>query len=119
MININGLQKALEEELQQYHNDVNKKVETAKEEVTKELVSTLKQHPSPKLTGNYRKGWRIKRVGNKIIVHNKTNYQLTHLLEHGHAKVGGGRVPPIVHIRPAEEKAVDDFVKKLERGISS
>jgi hypothetical protein len=51
------------------------------------------------------------------LVHNKTDYQLTHLLEHGHAKRNGGRVAPKIHIRPNEEKAVKEFEKRIKGAI--
>ena len=53
----------------------------------------------------------------EVVVHSKNRYQIAHLLEHGHAKRGGGRVAGIPHIAPAEENAVkqleEDIVKKL------
>lgn len=115
MPNIN-IADQIANELQRYTNFVTEEVEVAKTEVSKELVKELKQ-TSPKLTGSYKKGWRVKKVGNVLVVHNKTDYQLTHLLEHGHAKKGGGRVPAKVHIRPAEERAVEDFLDRVERAI--
>ena len=44
---------------------------------------------------------------------------LAHLLEHGHAKCGGGRVKAIPHIAPAEEAAEEELMKDIERGLKS
>lgn len=67
---------------------------------------------SPKKTGAYRKGWTLKterQIINddvaSVTVYNKDRGYLTHLLEDGHQKAGGGRVAAIPHIRPAEEEA--------------
>ena len=68
--------------------------------------------------GSYAKGWTAKNSytstrTKRNTVHNRTHYQLTHLLEHGHAKRGGGRVSGVAHIEPVEKSAM----KKLEDGI--
>lgn len=91
--------------------------------VSKETVRELKAS-SPKLTGDYAKSWtQTKTAGNGStygkIVHNKQNYRLTHLLEYGHAKRGGGRTKAQPHIAPAEEHAVEEFEKKLTEGIEN
>ncbi|TQR48523.1 HK97 gp10 family phage protein [Bacillus cereus] len=116
MANIDNLAREITRELQRYENIVEEDLEIAKEEVATNLVDELKQK-SPKNTGKYRKGWRKKKDGNAIIVHNALKPQLTHLLEKGHAKANGGRVPAKVHIAPAEEKAVNEFLERIERAI--
>ena len=99
---------------------IREKLEVEKEAVANNLVDELEQ-TSPKSDSKggrkYAKGWRKKKEGNAFIVHNALKPQLTHLLEKGHAKVNGGRVPAIVHIAPAEEKAVNDFSERVERAI--
>ncbi len=88
---------------------------TAQEDVADVAVEKLKQG-SPKKTGAYRKGWRKKKEGNGVVIHN-TQGQLTHLLEKGHAKVGGGRVPAQVHIRPVEEYVINELPRQIERAL--
>ncbi|MED1299818.1 hypothetical protein BK704_02280 [[Bacillus thuringiensis] serovar konkukian] len=116
MGNIDSLLGNITRELQKYTHLVEEDLEVAKEEVANNLVSELKEN-SPKDTGKYAKGWRKKKDGNAIIVHNALKPQLTHLLEKGHAKANGGRVPAKVHIAPAEEKAINEFVERVERAI--
>lgn len=76
---------------------------------------------SPKNFGDYAKGWRQEpmkfRTGVKTTVYNKDRYMLAHLLEHGHAKVGGGRTEPQIHISPIEKAAGDKFAEELTRRI--
>ena len=42
---------------------------------------------------------------------------LAHLLEHGHAKRGGGRVRANPHIAPAEEVGVEQLEQDILRGL--
>ncbi|MGM1368045.1 HK97 gp10 family phage protein [Bacillus cereus group sp. BceL291] len=116
MGSIDSLSADIARELQRYANVVEEEIEVAKEKVADALVEELKQK-SPKDTGKYAKGWRKKRMRDAIIVHNATKHQVAHLLEFGHAKANGGRVPPKVHIAPAEEHAINDFVERVERAV--
>jgi Bacteriophage HK97-gp10, putative tail-component len=102
--------------LKKYTNEVSQGIEEVKVEVAKDTVKELRK-TSPKDTGDYAKGWARKKVGNAEVVHNRTDYQLTHLLEKGHAKRGGGRVAGKAHIAPAEEKAVKEFIDRVEKVI--
>ncbi|OLR27510.1 HK97 gp10 family phage protein [Bacillus cereus] len=105
----------LARELQRYANVVEEELMTAQEEVADIAVEKLRQG-SPKKTGAYRKGWRKKKEGNGVVIHN-TQGQLTHLLEKGHAKVGGGRVPAQVHILPVEQYVIDELPRRMERAL--
>lgn len=109
------LASAINRELMNYAHEVGREVEGIADDVTKKGVKQLRL-ASPQKTGKYAKGWRVKNVNGARVVHNK-HYQLTHLLEKGHAKVGGGRVAGQEHIRPVEEQMIDEFVERTERAI--
>lgn len=102
--------------MDEYVKEVDDEVERAADKVGKETVNMLKQ-TSPKGTGQYAKGWRVKKEGRQRYVYNATKPQLTHLLENGHAKRGGGRVRAYVHIKPAEEAAAKRFVELTSEAI--
>lgn len=110
------ISKEIAKALSEYTQEVTEGLEEAKLEVAKDTVKELKR-TSPKKTGSYAKGWARKKVDNAEVVYNRTDYQLTHLLEKGHAKHGGGRVPGKAHIAPAEERAVKEYIERVEKVI--
>lgn len=81
------MQKELNKYLEEYVEDITEDVEAVTDETTKDAVKELKQ-TSPRGKGTrekpYYKGWtKQKGKENKgrytVKIHNKTNYQLTHL----------------------------------------
>lgn len=119
MTEIDGVAQEILKQLQYYADDVRTKVDEAKEANAKACLKAIKMNsPKGKRNGEYAKGWRIKRTSKKIVIHNKTNYQLTHLLEHGHiTRDGANRTQEKPHIRPAEEITVRNYLKDVERAI--
>lgn len=115
-IKINDLVKEINKTLAEYADGVGEEIEKVAKKVAQNGVKTLRLR-SPKLTGDYAKGWRAKKVDGKWVVYNATNYQITHLLEKGHAKVEGGRVAPRVHIAPVEKEMINEFVDGVEEAI--
>lgn len=106
--------------IQAYTEDVSEAIDQAARDTAKALAKDLRE-TSPKKTGEYAKGWtHRKEAPGSYRVYNKKKPQLTHLLEHGHAKAGGGRVEGIPHIKPARDRHIPQFEKKvqqiLERG---
>ena len=74
---------------------------------------------APRDTGEYAKtiSYRVQGKGPEVTaeIGSKTMPGLPHLLEKGHAKVGGGRVAARVHIAPAAEDAFEVTEKAFDR----
>ena len=119
-IKVNELAGEIVLAIQAYTEDVSEAIDQAARDTAKAMAKDLRE-TSPKDTGEYAKGWtHRKEAPGSYRVYNKKKPQLTHLLEHGHAKAGGGRVEGIPHIKPAQDRYVPEFEKKvqqiLERG---
>lgn len=115
------LASEIEKAMKEQYDLANEVVEKAVEKVAKETVNELKSS-SPKKSGKYAGGWskdeaKTATRSKSAVVWNKKHYQLTHLLEFGHAKVNGGRVSARPHIGAAEQKAIKSFEDELRRGI--
>ncbi len=111
--------------LDSYSTEVRRAASNAQDKIAKEAVQKLR-NTSPKKTGDYAKGWAVKREKGRngipvVTVHNKTDYQLTHLLENGHvvrnAKGEYGRYNGVKHIAPVEEWAQSELPAEIEREL--
>lgn len=123
-VNVDGLSAAIAKEMQEYSEDFEKTLKSGIEEIAEETVQELKNDPNvPKKTGYYKKSFYTKKVASghgyyRQVVANK-DYQLTHLLEFGHAKVNGGRTRAFPHFAPAEkriEKKMDELIERAAHG---
>ena len=115
------IEQDLRKILSDYSVEVSEAAGEAIKEVATESVKKLKQS-SPKRKGKYASGWKktIESGGLVVeaVVHGgPKTYPLAHLLENGHAKRGGGRTAPIVHIKPVEEWAVEEVQKRIKEKV--
>lgn len=125
-----SLAKTIQEELQNIGIAVDDGMQEVFDEVGKEAAKKLKKtspvNPKGKQSGRYAKGWtyekgkkyRGKAVG---VVRNKTDPQLTHILEYGHPLIRNGKVVGNVeareHIRPVAEWVAEEIENKLTKKI--
>ena len=120
-VSVSGLADAVMEGLTEYAElateDMKAAVKKAGQTVRKEI-----QAGAPVKTGAYRKSWAVKTTREmssfmEATVHSRNRYQLAHLLEFGHAKRGGGRVPGRPHIAPAEEKGIRQLEEEIKKAL--
>ena len=118
---IDDLADTVAEALEEYKQDVVDGLKESIHNAGKTAVTLLKK-TSPKDTGDYAKGWRKLTAYEgesdlRIQVHNATNYQMTHLLEDGHANVDGGRTEGQPHIGPAADRAAELLDKDVQMKV--
>jgi hypothetical protein len=120
------LSDAIMEGLEEYKNLSTDSMKEAVEKTAKDVKKEI-QSKAPVRTGKYKKSWKVTKTDENaeklVMTVHAGRYQLTHLLEHGHAKRGGGRVAAIPHIAPAEADGVkeleDEITDALEKGGGS
>ena len=122
-VSIDDLADAVMEELTEYNKLAE---ETMKKAVTKAGQTVRKeiQAGAPVKSGKYAKSWRTKKTKEssralEVTVYSPSRYMLAHLLEHGHAKRGGGRTRAFPHIAPAEEAGEKQLEQDIIRGLSN
>ena len=119
------LDETIREQLETYSEEIRQNVNKNMKEVAEETAETLKKGGGyNERTGKYTPDWSVtdrKNIGaiqtGQYSVHNRKHYQLTHLLEHGHAKRGGGRVPAKPHIAAAEQAGIGQLEKEIQKAL--
>lgn len=119
MSNADSLAKEIAKALSEYSEELENEVDEIGKEVADEAVDELKQ-TSPKRYGKYAKSWKAKRnkKGSYVIYNGPTTYRLTHLLENSHLLRNGGRSKAQPHIKPVEEKVIENFEKRIKEAAS-
>lgn len=120
-VSIDQMDSAIMDELTKYAglaaDDLKDAVKDTAKSVRKDIMDN-----APVDTGKYKKSWSVKNVHEDaesidLVVHSRNRYQIAHLLEHGHAKRGGGRVAARPHIAAAEERGNEKLMQTLEEKL--
>jgi hypothetical protein len=124
-IKIDDLSDYLVETMKNYNADVENIVNDECKNIADQIKNDLSNNPnipvSNAKTKHYKKSFAVKKAGakdsfNGYVVYNK-KWQLTHLLEYGHATRNGGRTRAFPHWDQANRKAQDAVIsikKRLE-----
>ena len=127
-VKIDDLSKAILQELENFKDVTDEACDKGVSETAKTAVQEL-HNAHPPGSGKYgswdeyNKGWKVmqtktdKRYHKKATIHNATHYQLTHLLEKGHALVKGGHTAAFKHIAPVAEKCEDELLRTIKKYI--
>lgn len=110
--------------LQEYADSTVKDVSALTKKMAQKGAQAVKQEAKSKGWGEhtgYADGWTSQfesgRVSAQGVIYNKKAPGLAHLLEHGHAKRGGGRTKAVPHIAPVEEKLEKEFEKAVKDAV--
>ena len=122
-VSVNQLTEAVMKELDKYKGMAIECVKESAQDAAKTVQGQIKSG-APVRTGKYAKSWKTKVTKDtpltaEVTVYSPTRYQLAHLLEHGHAKRGGGRTAAQVHIAPAEQEGIEQFEREIKRGLKN
>ena len=120
-VSIGNMADVIMKELNAYADTTADGVKTAVQKAAKTVKAEI-QASAPVKTGAYKKSWAAKNTAEssnklEITVYSRNRYQLAHLLEHGHAKRGGGRVAARPHIASAEQSGIEQLEQEIERCI--
>ena len=120
-VSIDEMDSAIMEELEKYAELASDDLKAAVKETAASVRKDI-QAGAPVDTGKYKKSWSVKNVHEDsesidLVVHSRNRYQIAHLLEHGHAKRGGGRVAAKPHIAAAEQRGNEKLVTTIEHKL--
>lgn len=122
-VTISTLDKAITGALEEYNADVQSKIRTLVDNAMRKLVKLTKA-TAPRDTGEY-----VKHIASKTTSDTPTNYaktwyvrgycaMLTHLLNDGHAKVNGGRVPGTHFLDYAKKQVIEEYLEAVKEAVS-
>lgn len=120
-IQVDDLARVVMEGLQEYANLATEDLKAAVKKAGNEAKKDI-QANAPQDTGAYKKSWTVKTTKDtsnamEVTVHSRNRYQLTHLLEFGHAKRNGGRTRAFPHIASAEQRAAQILEREVEAAL--
>lgn len=125
-IPIASLESEISKLMEEYASDVASEMKKEAKKIARETVKDL-QVTSPEgegsQKGHYKDSWKTTTETENtnaisVRIYNEKKPGLTHLLEKGHAKRGGGRTRAFPHIALVESWAKEEYEKRLKERLS-
>lgn len=117
---IGQMASAIAELLEEYSTLATDEMKKSVKKAAKTVKSEISAN-APVRTGQYAGSWSTKNTKESSTALEVTVYSrkpgLPHLLEHGHAKRGGGRVAGRPHIAAAEQTGIEKLESEIERAL--
>lgn len=125
-VTIDTLADAVNEILAEYSDNIYENLDEITQRIGKKGVEAVKNASQNTFGGKtYASGWGMtvekNRLYTTVIIHNKKQAGLAHLLENGHVKANGtgryGFWEGKEHILPVEEKLVDEYESEVVQSL--
>ncbi len=124
-IQIDGLTGAIDEIMEDLKREANRANEETVNEISKESLKIVKANApmsNTKRRGTYKKSLARKKTGGRsgevgYRIYSKDQYQLTHLLEHGHQLRSGGRTRAFPHFKLGEDYAKEKIEAEFKKNF--
>lgn len=129
IVGIEKLSAEIDKELTLYSQGVAEKLKVLAKKYATELVKKTKATApdGDRKSGKYKDSIKAKKLEEDVtsikyiwyVDSKNSNYRLTHLLVHGHAKRGGGRTKENHFLRDAVEEMERNYLKDVEEVIKN
>lgn len=125
-VTVDNLQSAIDDILDEYAGQVYENLDEITQRMGKKGVEALKNTSKDTFNGKkYASGWAMTAEKNRlyttVIIHNKKQAGLAHLLENGHVKANGtgryGFWDGKEHILPVEERLVSEYESEVAANL--
>lgn len=125
-VTVDNLQDAIKDILDEYSDQIYENLDEITQRIGKKGVEAVKNSSKEAFYGKkYASGWTMtaekQRLYTTVIIHNKKQAGLAHLLENGHVKANGtgryGQWDGVEHLLPVEEKLIDEYESEVVRNL--